>query len=257
MSEVDGIGFEAASEEERETYSYGQCMWFAIAVHDRTGWPIEAVLDDQGSIGHAWVRMPQGQTFDVAGPGGAEDFITHPNDVISLDRRGILEISGTYDQQAVVAAGQVFDRMRSATGEEAWPKPQQTSAMRHYFGGFKSPPTSDIVKRYMRGDCGHFALAMNAVLDDSRILEVGIGHFAVEDREGNFWDARGKMTIEQLWSGMAGNEMVPKTREQTIAILDRGVYGNGFYRATIERSARKAILSLMDIAPKSRKTPRP
>lgn len=105
--------FSSATEAERETYSYGQCMWFALAVHDRMGWPLEVVLDPDGSIGHAWVRLPDGRSFDVVGPGGAEDFIDDPTKVQRVTRDEMVALArGEEDHAAVAAAGAVFDRMR-------------------------------------------------------------------------------------------------------------------------------------------------
>ena len=57
---MTSVEFRRASEEDRERFSYGQCMWFALATHQRMGWPMEAVLDEAGWIAHAWTRMPAG-----------------------------------------------------------------------------------------------------------------------------------------------------------------------------------------------------
>mgnify|MGYP006894117894 CR=1 FL=1 len=104
--------FAAASDDDRERYSYGQCMWFALAVHDRTGWPLEVVLDEEGFIEHAWARMPDGQTFDVMGPGGAEDFIASPTQVQAVSRAELVGLAGGEEnREAVVQAGLVFEAM--------------------------------------------------------------------------------------------------------------------------------------------------
>lgn len=67
---MTSVEFRRASEEDRERFSYGQCMWFALATHQRMGWPMEVVLDEAGWIAHAWTRMPDGRTFDVYRRGG-------------------------------------------------------------------------------------------------------------------------------------------------------------------------------------------
>lgn len=50
-----------------EEYSYGKCMWLALALHDRYGWDIHAQLDKDGSIAHAYVKRPDGKEVDVCG----------------------------------------------------------------------------------------------------------------------------------------------------------------------------------------------
>lgn len=90
-------------------------MWFALAVHDRTGWPLEVGLDDEGLIEHAWARMPDGQTFDVMGPGGAEDFIVNPTQVQAVSRAELVGLAGGEENmEAVAQAGLVFEAMRES-----------------------------------------------------------------------------------------------------------------------------------------------
>lgn len=86
--------FQAASEDDIQTFSYGHCMWFALATHERTGWPLEVVLDDGGFIGHAWVRMPDGSSFDVAGRNGADDFIDDPVAVRAVTVDELVTLAG-------------------------------------------------------------------------------------------------------------------------------------------------------------------
>lgn len=50
-----------------ETYSYGKCMWLALALHDRFGWPIVADIDDGPDLAHAFVVHPSGLEVDVCG----------------------------------------------------------------------------------------------------------------------------------------------------------------------------------------------
>ena len=106
------VEFQRASEEDRERFSYGQCMWFALATHQRMGWPLEVVLDEAGWIAHAWTRMPDGRTFDVAGPNGAEDFITDPLAIrpVTADELACLA-GGTVDVAAVVEATKALETM--------------------------------------------------------------------------------------------------------------------------------------------------
>ena len=62
-----------------EEYTCGKCMWLALALHDRTGWPIRAEIaldtykdQEEEWISHAYVytRTPDGKLIeiDIAGP---------------------------------------------------------------------------------------------------------------------------------------------------------------------------------------------
>ena len=125
------------------------------------------------------------------------------------------------------------------------PKPMTTPPPRAYFGGFTQPPPRAEIQRYMRGDCGYMAMALARLLPDSQLWQVGVGHFAVEDRQGQFWDIRGQMTLDQAWSGLAGPTMTPMTRDQVIAELDTGIYGNAYFTPSRETKARKLARALL------------
>lgn len=60
-----------------EKYSYGGCIWMALALHDRYGWPIYAQIEDDGTpdqyVAHAYVRHPNGTEVDVLGPQSSVD----------------------------------------------------------------------------------------------------------------------------------------------------------------------------------------
>lgn len=104
--------FDRASEDDRERFSYGQCMWFALATHQRMGWPLEVILDEAGFIAHAWTRLPDGRTFDVAGPDGAEDFIADPQAIRPMTVHELVGLSGgTVDTASVSEAHRVLQAM--------------------------------------------------------------------------------------------------------------------------------------------------
>lgn len=104
--------FQSAHEDDIQTFSYGQCMWFALAAHERTGWPLEVVLDDGGFIGHAWVRMPDGDSLDVAGRNGADDFIEDPSAVRAVSAEELVALAGgERDLASLEAAHRVLDGM--------------------------------------------------------------------------------------------------------------------------------------------------
>jgi hypothetical protein len=55
-----------------EQYSYGDCMWLALAMHKRFGWPIRCQMhrdDEHGDyVAHAYCVMPDGREVDILGP---------------------------------------------------------------------------------------------------------------------------------------------------------------------------------------------
>lgn len=55
-----------------ERYSYGRCVWLALALNLRYGWPIFAQVEGRGTpheyAAHAYVRHPSGVEIDVLGP---------------------------------------------------------------------------------------------------------------------------------------------------------------------------------------------
>lgn len=55
-----------------EEYSYGKCIWLALALHDRYRWPLYAQIEREPSIGeyvsHAYVKHPSGTEIDILGP---------------------------------------------------------------------------------------------------------------------------------------------------------------------------------------------
>jgi hypothetical protein len=99
-----------------EAYSYGKCMWFAIAAHDRHGWPIEAIFED-GAVSHAWVRMPDGRSFDISGPNGAEDFIQFGGSIRKLSRDAMVGIVGN-NVREIARADQVLQRYYPDVGSD-------------------------------------------------------------------------------------------------------------------------------------------
>lgn len=124
------------------------------------------------------------------------------------------------------------------------PRPEETPRTQAYFGGFTSHPGLKETRKYMRGDCGHMALALHSLMPGSRIWSVGSGHFATEGADGYFWDIRGRMSMAQLWSGLSGPRMTPISREDLIKQLDSGVYKSGFYSESQERAAARLIKTL-------------
>lgn len=45
----------------------GQCHALALALHEQTGWPIRAVVDEQDDIRHLVVEAPDGRLLDASG----------------------------------------------------------------------------------------------------------------------------------------------------------------------------------------------
>lgn len=124
------------------------------------------------------------------------------------------------------------------------PRPEETPRPLAYFGGFTRWPLLKETRKYMRGDCGHMALALHSLMPSSQIWSVGDGHFATEGADGYFWDIRGCMSMAQLWSGLSGAHMTPVSREDLIKQLNSGVYKGGLYSRNQERKATKLIKEL-------------
>jgi hypothetical protein len=68
----------------KRAFKYGACAALAIALHDRTGWPIVAVTDAHnveagkaggGSALHWVIQTPQGQFLDIDGSHHAQALI--------------------------------------------------------------------------------------------------------------------------------------------------------------------------------------
>lgn len=64
-----------------EEYSNGKCMWLALAMNRRYGWPIysqmERDLQHGDYIAHAYCVMPNGKEIDILGPQDRVDLFAH------------------------------------------------------------------------------------------------------------------------------------------------------------------------------------
>ncbi len=116
--------------------------------------------------------------------------------------------------------------------------------MRPYFGGFGQVPMHSVTQKYMRGDCGYFALALHQKMPGSQLWELGGHHFVVEDPNGSFWDVRGQLTVEQAWFGVRGQTMRPLSRKELITELDTGVFGDARFTPSREARARADLQAL-------------
>lgn len=125
------------------------------------------------------------------------------------------------------------------------PAAAQDSSLTSYFGGFRVRPFMADTRAYMRGECGHLALAVHQQWPGSQIWNLGGSHFTVELPDGAFVDIRGKMTLEQAWNGLLGAQMTPLSREEVISELDTGVYRSGFYSASAEQRAATLMRKLL------------
>lgn len=54
-------------------FIYGQCHGLSLAIQSRTGWPLVAMVDDNGTCGHFCVRRPDGKIIDVTGAHTSEE----------------------------------------------------------------------------------------------------------------------------------------------------------------------------------------
>lgn len=51
----------------RTEFMTGGCYALAVALHDKTGWPIQANFDAYGDVNHVWVIRPDGAAVDING----------------------------------------------------------------------------------------------------------------------------------------------------------------------------------------------
>lgn len=61
----------------RLAFSSGQCHAMAAALHERTGWPLHELYDDDGDPIHFYVITPDGRALDINGCYDIEDFQAH------------------------------------------------------------------------------------------------------------------------------------------------------------------------------------
>lgn len=78
-------------------YSYGKCMWLALALHEQYGWPIwgqfDVLPDGQEYIAHAYVVMPDGREVDILGPQNEVDLFSagSPRQICSESIRALAD----------------------------------------------------------------------------------------------------------------------------------------------------------------------
>lgn len=84
-----------------EQYSYGDCMWLALAMNARFGWPIYAQMHRDAEHGdyvaHAYCKMPDGREIDILGPPDRVDIWT--NDTQQWDPAELLKTMETRPAQ--------------------------------------------------------------------------------------------------------------------------------------------------------------
>ena len=119
----------------------------------------------------------------------------------------------------------------------------------HYFGGFSDWPDRKDTMRYMMGECGYAALALQS-MTGWPIFSIGGAHYAVRDPEGMFWDIRGRMTEDQVrngvGSGAVGNAISeePATRDEILQEMAAGLNSDGPFVNYRFRKA-KALFQLL------------
>jgi hypothetical protein len=93
--------------EKCERYLYGDCNLLARALHDRTGWPLVYVDEDNDAgekmvVFHVGVETPDRRFLDVAGPHDNYEFeyVDQAEDISGTDRFDAL----TDDEAAAVRA---------------------------------------------------------------------------------------------------------------------------------------------------------
>jgi hypothetical protein len=55
-------------------FTQGQCHALALALHERTGWPIRQLENDEGEPFHLYVETPDGRALDITGAHDRDEF---------------------------------------------------------------------------------------------------------------------------------------------------------------------------------------
>ncbi len=113
-------------EEVSTEYSYGKCMWLALALHERYGWPIwcqfDVLPDGEEYIAHAYVVMPDGREVDILGPQNEVDlFSSGPPRQVSPDYIRSLADSDAELMTAMSEANEVMRKYVSPCVESNLP----------------------------------------------------------------------------------------------------------------------------------------
>jgi hypothetical protein len=75
----DGCSYElepgVLDERAEAAFLHGQCHALALALHERTGWPIIGVEDEELDICHFHVQTPCGRALDITGAHEIDDYL--------------------------------------------------------------------------------------------------------------------------------------------------------------------------------------
>jgi RNAse (barnase) inhibitor barstar len=63
------------TERERHTYLFGYCHFLALAIHEKTGWPMMAWVDSDEIPTHVCVETPEGLLLDIDGIRSSEQMM--------------------------------------------------------------------------------------------------------------------------------------------------------------------------------------
>lgn len=78
-------------------FTSGQCHALALALHERTGWPLRWLEDDEGDPLHCFVETPEGKALDIAG--------VHDRDEMLEGWQGVYDEAASSDQLRALSFG--------------------------------------------------------------------------------------------------------------------------------------------------------
>jgi hypothetical protein len=98
-----------------ESYSYGKCVWLAIALYEAYGWPIyvemDRLPDGEAYVSHAHNKHPSGLEIDILGPQTEVDSFGGGRIEGPLDPAGLAKIGGfRVDREKVNEAAHIMRR---------------------------------------------------------------------------------------------------------------------------------------------------
>lgn len=121
-------------ERARLAFGAGQCHGLAVALKQRTGWPLVAVDDVKGKRIHVCVRAPDGALIDVNGAHNRADFeAVKPgcslHDIDDEDIANLVQREGWAEPEVGKAAAWVDAVLRQAAKPAALSTPLQTPTL--------------------------------------------------------------------------------------------------------------------------------
>ena len=214
-SPESGVRLDEISDDEIDFFTSGMCHALAGELHRRTGWPMVAVVNQDGAWTHMGVRHPDGSFFDIEGRQRDEDVVdTYGWGIPGSRQWKVVEISEE-DRDRMT------DRGRGKYEVLDWEAQRASAAADALLRDEDVEP-----QMHARGNPHEVFTALNDYLDDA--LDAGD-----YQRSNDF-----EIAID-LWDGMmkgrTGDELVSSLRHYRKAMLSNEARsGSGAFRDAVD-----------------------